>query len=71
MKGITVVGSPTPPASPQAATSPSYLVCASIVAKVLAPTLSTPAAQRSFSIGLPSRARSSRGTISVAPMLFR
>ena len=52
-KGATDDGKSIPPASPQAVTTPRYLVVAQTLAKVWLPTTSTAPAQRSLPKGLP------------------
>ena len=54
MNGMTVVGRSDPWAKPQAATTPSYLICESTLASVRLPSESTAPAQRSLSNGTPS-----------------
>ena len=55
MNGATLPGRSMPPASPQAATAPPYLVIDSRLASVVEPTESMPPAQRSLASGLPRR----------------
>ena len=71
MKGNTVVGISKPAAKPHAAITPLYFVCANAVPRVVEPTLSTTAAQISFSNGLLFLARSSLAMISEAPSALR
>ncbi len=61
INGATELGKSIPPASPQAATAPPYRVIASTFASVVEPTVSIPAAKRSFANGFTGPARSCRG----------
>ncbi len=60
-----------PPARPQAATAPRYLVVAQALASVWLPTVSTTPAQRSLPIGLPGADSSLRSMTSAAPNAFK
>ena len=67
MNGITVVGRSWPPARPQAATTPPYCICASTLASIVEPTVSTAAAHCSDSSGRAGSVISSRPRNAVAP----
>src|SRR6478672_9653054 len=67
MNGRTVVGRSDPWAKPQAATTPSYLICVSTFASVRLPSESTAPAQRSLSNGTPAPESSRASMILSAP----